>query len=117
VFRILSERMRLPSHSSNEGSDGGAQVFHPSPEQNITVIWDAKYWVLNGFFEGFFKYFFELFSTASFPTLRSPCVGGCWDRTQAFFATLILAVRRSNHLERSHPPSLYLIHNSTRSNL
>jgi len=26
VLRILSERMRLPSHSSNEGSDGGAQV-------------------------------------------------------------------------------------------
>jgi hypothetical protein len=45
--------MRLPSHSSNEGSDGGAQVFHPSPEENITVDWDIKYWIVKGFLKDF----------------------------------------------------------------
>jgi len=37
------------------------------------------------------------------PPLRFHCVGGCWDRTQDFVATLALAVRRSNHSEGSHP--------------
>jgi hypothetical protein len=71
VFRILSERMRLPSHSSNEGSDGGAQVFHPSPEENITVDWDIKYWILKGF-KGFLKYFIEFFNAASFAAPQIP---------------------------------------------
>ncbi len=65
MFRILSERMRLPSHSSNEGSDGGAQVEHPSPEEDITVIWDPKYWIRHFFLKEFLNFFIELFNTAS----------------------------------------------------
>ncbi len=69
MFRILSERMRLPSHSSNEGSDGGAQVFHPSTEENITIIWNIKYY---RFFKGFLKYFSVLSYSSQHCFICSP---------------------------------------------
>ncbi len=62
--------------------------------------------------DGYFGFFYVRYSTLlHLPPLRFHCVGGCWDRTRTV-ATTALAVGRSNHSAKSHPPRRDLIHSS-----
>jgi hypothetical protein len=60
---------------------------------------------LGGIFVDFILFYpYILYSTLlHMPPLRFHCGDGCWDRTRRTVATGALAVRRSNHLARSHP--------------
>ncbi len=62
-------------------------TFDPIPLHNF----------LRGIFRIFFLFYVRYSTLLHLPPLKFHCVGGCWDGTQDYIATLALTARRSKH--------------------
>jgi hypothetical protein len=94
-----------------KGGDGrGAKAYDfEKAEYSINKSFNTVGYYLSKclfFIRGIFLFFsmYILYSKLlHLPPFRFRCVGGCWIEPRTV-ATLALAVRRSNHSTRSHPP-------------
>ncbi len=89
--RVVKEYIQLSFIALYKHSPYSSTPLHSlSTPSHCTIFFKGDFW-------DFFLFYVRYSTLLHLPPLKFYCVGGCWDGTQDYIATLALTARRTKH--------------------